>query len=43
MRYFNVEAVPYHTGASLEGLRRQGARLARHWDVPFVDRTVERD
>lgn len=38
--YFNAEAVLYKTGASLPALRLRGAKAAKHFKVPFVDKTV---
>jgi hypothetical protein len=34
--YFNVEAHPHVDGASLPGLRRRGAELARRHGVEFT-------
>jgi hypothetical protein len=38
--WFNVESVRRANGSALLGLRRHGARLARRWAVPFIDRTT---
>ena len=38
--YFNVEAVRNITGKSLPKLRQQGAKLAKHFNVEFEDRTA---
>jgi hypothetical protein len=38
--YFDVESHPYKTGASLPSLRKQGAKRAKHFGVPFVDKTA---
>lgn len=35
--YFNVEAVKRVTGKSIEGMRKNGKRLAKRWGVPFVN------
>lgn len=37
--FFNVSAVKRVTGKSLVGLRKEGARLAKHFKVEFEDRT----
>jgi len=37
--YFNVSAVKNVTGKSLVGLRKEGPRLAKHFNVVFEDRT----
>jgi hypothetical protein len=37
--YFNVDAVKRITGKSLAGLRKEGARLAKHFGVQFEDKT----
>jgi hypothetical protein len=37
--YFNVEAVKNITGKSLLGLRKEGAKLAKRFNIEFEDRT----
>ena len=37
--YFNVESIKNVTGKSLPKLRQQGAKLAKHFNIEFEDRT----
>jgi len=37
--YFNAEAHHFKGGKSLPSMRKQGAKLAKRFGVPFEDRT----
>jgi hypothetical protein len=37
--HFNVEVVPFCAGESLPRLRQHGQGRAKHFNVPFIDKT----